>query len=91
MIVVDDGIATGSTAVAAMQVARARGATRVVLAVPVAPARALRELAALADAVVCLETPAGFFAVGQWYRDFTQVSDAEVVELLDAAASRRRR
>ena len=86
VVVVDDGLATGSTARAAVEVARAHGARRVVLAVPVAPADTVRALGAVADEVVCLETPAGFSAVGQWYEDFTQTSDAEVERLLDAAA-----
>jgi putative phosphoribosyl transferase len=85
-IVVDDGIATGATARAALQVARARGAARVVLAVPVAPAETIEELRRVADAVVCLETPAPFLGVGQWYRDFSQVPDEQVVRLLAAAA-----
>ena len=86
VVVVDDGLATGSTARAAVMVARAHGARRVVLAVPVAPADTVRALAEVADEVICLETPAGFSAVGQWYEDFTQTSDAEVERLLDAAA-----
>jgi putative phosphoribosyl transferase len=85
-IVVDDGIATGGTAGAAIEVARARGAARVVLAVPVAPAESVEELRQVADAVVCLTTPATFFGVGQWYRDFSQVPDEQVVLLLAAAA-----
>jgi putative phosphoribosyl transferase len=86
-IIVDDGIATGGTARAALQVARAHGAQRIVLAVPVAPPDTLTVLAADADEVVCLEQPADLFAVGAWYRDFTPVSDDEVVRLLaDAAA-----
>jgi putative phosphoribosyl transferase len=86
VIVVDDGIATGGTARAALEVARAQGARKVVLAVPVAPPDTLRELAPLADEVVCLETPTWFNAVGQWYDDFTQTTDADVVELLDRPA-----
>jgi putative phosphoribosyl transferase len=85
-VVVDDGIATGSTARAACQVARAHGAARVVLAVPVAPRSSIAELARVADEVVCLETPEPFFAVGEWYADFSQTSDEEVVDLLDRAA-----
>ncbi|MGW5648769.1 phosphoribosyltransferase [Saccharopolyspora sp. NPDC003752] len=81
-IVVDDGIATGSTAHAACRVAREQGAARVVLAVPVAPPHALERLEEVTDEQVCLETPGWFMAIGQWYRDFTQTSDAEVVELL---------
>ncbi|HVX22174.1 MAG TPA: phosphoribosyltransferase family protein [Acidimicrobiales bacterium] len=86
-IVVDDGIATGSTARAACQVARAEGAARVVLAVPVAPASSLLRLEDVADDVVCLEVPEVFMAVGQFYADFSQTSDDEVVDLLDRAAS----
>jgi predicted phosphoribosyltransferase/dienelactone hydrolase len=81
-IVVDDGIATGSTARAACQVARAHGAARVVLAVPVAPQASLDALAGPADEVLAAEVPEPFLAIGQWYQDFTQTSDAEVVELL---------
>jgi putative phosphoribosyl transferase len=86
VIVVDDGIATGSTVVAAIGVVRGLGARDVVLAVPVAPADALPHLRELADDVVCLHVPARFFAVGQWYGDFRQVSDSEVRSLLDAHA-----
>lgn len=85
-VVVDDGIATGSTARAACQVARAQGAARVVLAVPVAPRSSLSGLSSVADEVVCLETPEPFFAIGQWYRDFSQTADEEVVSLLHRAA-----
>src|ERR1700733_14986474 len=81
-IVVDDGIATGSTARAACQVARAHGASWVVLAVPVAPQASLDALASSADEVLAAEVPEPFLAIGQWYQDFTQTSDAEVVELL---------
>jgi putative phosphoribosyl transferase len=86
VIVVDDGLATGGTARAALQVARAHRAGRIVLAVPVAPVDTLRDLAADADDVVCLETPPNFFGVGQWYENFTQVTDDEVADLLAAAA-----
>ncbi len=81
-IIVDDGIATGSTARVACQVARAHGAARVVLAVPVAPRAALSGLADAADEVVCLAAPEPFFAIGQWYADFAQTTDDEVVALL---------
>lgn len=81
-LIVDDGMATGSTARAACQVARAQGAARVVLAVPVGAAEAVSVLRQDADDVVCLEMPAGFMAVGQWYGDFRQVSDREVADLL---------
>jgi putative phosphoribosyl transferase len=85
-VVVDDGIATGSTARAACQVARALGAARVLMAVPVAPPSSVAALAGAADSVVCIETPRRFFAVGQWYEDFSQTSDDEVVTLLHMAA-----
>ena len=86
-VIIDDGIATGSTARAACQVARAQGAARVVLAVPVAPPSACATLAADADEVVCLETPGHFLAIGEWYQDFSQTSDREVVSLLQRAAA----
>jgi putative phosphoribosyl transferase len=84
-LVVDDGLATGSTAKAACQVVRLQGAAKVVLAVPVAPPRWEQGLAGVADELVCLETPPGFYAIGQWYDDFTQVSDEEVVRCLEQA------
>jgi putative phosphoribosyl transferase len=84
-IIVDDGIATGATAKAACQVARAQGASRVVLAVPIGPDDTVERFAGIADEVVCLETPAFFYAVGQGYRNFTQTSDDEVIALLDRA------
>jgi putative phosphoribosyl transferase len=84
-VVVDDGVATGGTAVAALRWARAAGAREVVLAVPVAPPQAMPMLQAEADRVVALATPEPFHAVGQWYRDFDQTTDAEVVALLQRA------
>jgi predicted phosphoribosyltransferase len=88
-IVVDDGVATGSTAVAALRWAREQGAERVVLAVPVAPPQSLERLRAEADDVVVLETPSPFFAVGEWYRDFDQTSDRQVVDALARSAGTR--
>jgi putative phosphoribosyl transferase len=85
-VIVDDGIATGSTMRAACQVARAQGAARIVVAVPVSSAAALAALRQVADEVVCLETPRWFRAVGEWYRDFSQTSDQEVTDLLHRAA-----
>ena len=84
-LIVDDGIATGATAKAACQVARAHGASRVVLAVPIGPDDLVERFAGYADELVCLRTPAFFFAVGQGYRHFTQTSDEEVIALLDRA------
>ncbi len=86
-VVVDDGIATGSTAQAACQVARAHGASRVVLAVPVAPPDWTLRLADAADEFVCVETPEQFRAVGQFYADFSPTTDDEVVDCLDRPAT----
>ena len=86
VIIVDDGIATGSTARAACLVARALGASRVILAVPVGSVEGTAALRHTADEVVCLHTPARFFAIGEWYGDFGQVTDEEVTTLLDKAA-----
>ncbi|MFC5993757.1 phosphoribosyltransferase family protein [Pseudonocardia hispaniensis] len=82
VIVVDDGIATGSTAAAACQVVKARGAARVVLAVPVCARESAARLRDEVDELVCLETPARFGAVGQFYERFGQTSDHEVIALL---------
>lgn len=86
-VVIDDGIATGSTVRAACQVARAHGAARVILAVPVAAQASLGRLAEVADELVCLATPEPFYAVGEFYSDFSQTSDEEVMELLERAAT----
>ena len=83
---VDDGIATGATVRAACQVARAQGASRVVVAVPVCSPDTAERLRKEVDELVCLESPAWFFGVGQVYADFRQVSDDEVVDLLRRAA-----
>jgi putative phosphoribosyl transferase len=85
-VVVDDGIATGSTARAACQVARAHGAARVVLAVPVAPPGWRGRIGGDADELVCVTTPRGFFAIGEFYARFPQVSDDEVLACLRRAA-----
>jgi predicted phosphoribosyltransferase len=82
VLIVDDGLATGSTARAAILVARAHGASRVVLAVPVAPPESLVELAPVADEILAVATPSPFLAIGQWYRDFRQTTDEEVSRLL---------
>jgi putative phosphoribosyl transferase len=84
-IVVDDGIATGATMRAALQATRARKPARVVLAVPVAAPDSLDALRREADDVVCLDVPENFMAVGQFYRHFPQLRDAEVTALLAEA------
>jgi putative phosphoribosyl transferase len=88
VVVVDDGIATGSTARAACQVARSQGAARVVLAVPVAPPGWRSRISGEADECICLDTPAAFFAIGQFYADFSQTPDDEVIDCLERAARR---
>ena len=85
-VVVDDGIATGSTARAALRWLRGQGATPVVLGVPVAPEHAARDFAQEADRIVVLASPQRFLAVGQWYSRFDQVSDDEVVAALRGSA-----
>jgi putative phosphoribosyl transferase len=87
VVIVDDGLATGGTARAAVQVARARGADRVILAVPVAPPETVAVLRRDADDVVAVETPEPFFAIGGWYADFSPTSDEEVIELLTVAGA----
>ena len=87
-LVVDDGLATGFTAVAAVESMRVGGAAEVILAVPVGAPDSVVRLARVADRVVCPLRPDWFMAVGQWYDDFDQTPDARVLELL--AASRER-
>jgi len=82
VILVDDGIATGGTARAAIRAVRSLGPSAVVLAVPVAPPESVQALAGEVDEIVCPQTPSPFAAIGQWYTDFGQTSDEEVVELL---------
>ncbi|MDH6575368.1 phosphoribosyltransferase family protein [Kitasatospora sp. MAP5-34] len=87
VVVVDDGIATGSSARAACQIVRARGAARVVLAVPVAPSDWETTMAGAADELVCPYTPSRFWAIGEFYTDFGQTDDAEVLACLEQAGS----
>lgn len=89
VVIVDDGLATGSTMRAAVRALRRAGAARIVVAVPVAPPQACAELAAEADAVVCPAQPEPFAAVGAWYENFAQTTDDEVRALLEAAALSR--
>ena len=85
VVLVDDGIATGSTMLAAVEVARRRGAARVIVAAPVAPPDTLETLDPLVDELVCLSAPPRFRAVSQWYDTFDQTSDEEVQDLLAMA------
>jgi len=87
VILVDDGIATGASMLAAARAIRAAGPAKIVIGVPVAPPTPCRQLAEAADDVVCVEVPASFLAVGEYYRDFSQTSDDEVRELLAAPTS----
>ncbi len=87
LIVVDDGIATGATVRAALTALRRKKPARLIVAVPIAAPDVLSRLRKAVDEVVCLETPDPFYAVGEHYRDFHQVTDAEVMEALDEAAT----
>jgi predicted phosphoribosyltransferase len=89
VIVVDDGLATGSTMIAALHAIRGQEAAKIVCAVPVAPPDTVERVAPYADEMICLETPFDFFAVGQFYREFRQIEDEEVVSCLEAAPSRK--
>src|SRR5262249_7923010 len=89
VILVDDGLATGSTMRAAVAALRRQQPARIVVTVPVGAPETCEELAAEADEVVCGRMPEQFFAVGQWYDDFTQTTDEEVRELLHQAAEGR--
>jgi predicted phosphoribosyltransferase len=89
VIVVDDGLATGATMIAALHSMRARKPQRLICAVPVASPEAVERVRPYADEVVCLETPDFFYAVSQFYRVFGQVEDDEVIALLKSVPSRR--
>jgi putative phosphoribosyl transferase len=84
-LIVDDGLATGSTARAACEVGRARGAVRVVLAAPVAPPGTIRAMRSVADDIVVVDAPERFFAIGEFYRDFSATDDDTVLALLARA------
>ncbi|HVA37159.1 MAG TPA: phosphoribosyltransferase [Candidatus Dormibacteraeota bacterium] len=85
VIVVDDGLATGASMLAAVRALRRRGAQRIVVAVPVAAADTCTAVRREADECICLVEPAQFYAVGAWYEDFSEVSDDEVCDLLERA------
>jgi len=82
VVLVDDGLATGSTMKAAVQAVKQQKPARVIVAVPVGAPETCRALRAVADEVICARTPAHFSAVGEWYRDFAQITDDEVTALL---------
>lgn len=90
VILVDDGIATGATMLAAVRSARQAGAARVIAAAPVAAAESVDRLGRYADEVVVLQTPSPFMAIGQWYRQFDQLSDQQVLSSLEQAHARPR-
>jgi len=89
VILVDDGLATGASMLAAARAARAQQPKRVIVAVPVASRDACEEFRQHVDDVICAETPEPFYSVGTWYEDFSQTSDAEVRELLQRASHER--
>ena len=89
VIVVDDGLATGASMIAALHAARAKQPQHLICAVPVAAPDSLERVRPLADEVVCLEAPEEFYAVGQFYRDFPQVEDDEVVAILAQRSKQR--
>jgi predicted phosphoribosyltransferase len=85
VVLVDDGLATGATMRAAAEAVKTKSPASVIVAVPVGSSSAVARVSAIADRVICLESPASFYAVGQFYADFRQTSDDEVRELLQAA------
>ncbi|MDX1253293.1 MAG: phosphoribosyltransferase [Gammaproteobacteria bacterium] len=89
VIVVDDGLATGATMISALHALRARRPAKLICAVPVAPPDAVQKVKDYADEVICLETPVYFQAVGQFYAEFPQIEDDEVVEMLKASVMPR--
>ncbi len=89
VIVVDNGVATGATLMAALHAVRAKQPVKLIAAAAVAPSDTVKRLARLADEVVCLETPALFLAVGQFFEDFSQVTDERVAEILGQKAQAR--
>jgi predicted phosphoribosyltransferase len=91
VVLVDDGIATGSSMFAAIDAIRVRDAARIVVAVPVAPPETCDAMGQRADEMICLVTPEHMYSVGGWYEDFAQTTDDEVSDLLEAAARSRGR
>lgn len=89
VIVVDDGLATGATMISALHALKAKGTQKLICAVPVAPPDTAEKVRGYCDEVVCLETPFNFYAVGQFYAEFPQVEDEEVIAILSAASPER--
>lgn len=89
VIVVDDGLATGATMISALHALKAKGAQKLICAIPVAPPDTVEKVRGYCDEVVCLETPFNFYAVGQFYAEFPQVEDDEVIAILSAASPER--
>lgn len=87
ILLVDDGLATGVTATAGAKYLKAKGARRVVLAVPVGPPEVSGQLGRFVDEIICPERPQGFTSVGRWYEDFDEVTDEEVLQILSAGSS----
>jgi predicted phosphoribosyltransferase len=87
-LLVDDGLATGSTMRAAIDALRQRDAARIVVVIPAAAAEACREISRVADETICAATPRFFSAVSEWYQEFSQITDEEVRQLLAKASSR---
>lgn len=90
VVLVDDGMATGATMRAAAEAVGSQGPARIVVAVPAGSQNAIDDVAKMVDQVICLQSPGGFYAVGQFYRVFAQTSDEEVRELLDKARDSKR-
>jgi len=86
VIVVDDGLATGATMISALHALRAKGTQKLICAIPVAPPDTVEKVRSYCDEVVCLETPYNFYAVGQFYAEFPQVEDEEVIAILSASS-----
>ena len=83
IILVDDGAATGATMKVAISTLKVEGIEKLIVALPVAPPETAEELRQMADELICLETPSDFMAVGAYYQDFTQVTDEDVVKILE--------
>jgi predicted phosphoribosyltransferase len=89
VILTDDGVATGSTLISAVEAIRKSSPKKIIIAVPVSPPETGRKLKRIADEFICLATPSDFFGVGQYYYDFSQVEDEEVIQFLKQANNRR--